>query len=48
MKKGLNREWDQKLRDAVERAKEREQKEAEKVLNQAKKDFEDDFKILKA
>ena len=34
MKKDLNREWDQKLRDAVERAKEREQKEAEKVLNQ--------------
>ena len=47
MKKDLNKEWDQKMREAVERAKEREQIEAEKRLNQVKKDYEEDFKILR-
>ena len=47
MKKDLNRDWDAKMREAIERAKEVERSEAEKRLNQVRKDYDDDFKILR-
>lgn len=35
------------MREAIERAKEVERSEAEKRLNQVRKDYDDDFKILR-